>query len=48
MSFNSPVFVLSCVLLITSPPALTLVQMTQAAAGPLTLIYVVIGLHFLG
>jgi len=31
--FEDPVFVLSCVLLITSPPALTLAQMTQAASG---------------
>lgn len=30
---NSPVFVVSNVLLIASPPALTLAQITQAASG---------------
>ncbi|KAF8342735.1 membrane transport protein-domain-containing protein [Cantharellus anzutake] len=64
--FEDPVFVVSSVLLISAPPALTLAQITQAAAGdaferlvsrtifwaycvltpPLTLLYVVIGLHF--
>ena len=32
-TFNSPVFVVSNVLLIASPPALTLAQITQAASG---------------
>ena len=31
--FSSPVFVVSNVLLIASPPALTLAQITQAASG---------------